>query len=110
MTRKRQVKLPCTEYGGIMISDDIKLLMGHCKCSLSANGDLLGAMMRIKKFVEESIQQPPKDKLKLPTMKKSLKNLHDSDWGWVDSQSYWYGARSMYRRICRHINGLNKKK
>jgi hypothetical protein len=25
-----------------------------------------------------------------------LNNLHDSDWGWIDSQSYYAGARAMY--------------
>ena len=41
---------------------------------------------------------------KLPTLEESLHRLHDGDWGWVDSQSYWYGARSMYNRISRQLS------
>ena len=39
-----------------MLSDDVEMLMCHCRNSLHANGELLGAMTRIKKDVEELAQ------------------------------------------------------
>ena len=39
-----------------MLSDDVEMLMCHCRNSLSANGELLGAMTRIKSALE-SCQQ-----------------------------------------------------
>ena len=42
-----------------MLSDDVEMLMCHCRNSLSANGELLGAMTRVKNTLE-SFQQPIK--------------------------------------------------
>lgn len=41
-----------------MLADDIEMLMCHCRNSLSANGELLGAMTRIKNFVDEAQKTP----------------------------------------------------
>lgn len=41
-----------------MLSDDVEMLMCHCRNSLSANGELLGAITRIKTALAEG-QKPP---------------------------------------------------
>jgi hypothetical protein len=51
----------------------------------------------IKVDLQTGVKNP--GKLILPDWETVTKDLHDSDWGWIDSQSYWSGVRDLYERL-----------
>ena len=84
------------------IKRDVCIFAKESFCS--SNGEC-GHYIMEKGFTSTNKPMP-----KLPTLEESLHKLHDSDWGWVDSQSYWYGARSMYNRISRQLSANDQKR